>query len=141
MDESIVQNLQDMGFPEEEVRIALRAARGNGDLAVEFLMSGIPPHLLGGGSDGGPDSGDPLDMLRRHPQINALRRQVQEDPSSLQSILSQIGAQDPALLEAIHNDRQGFIDLMNEPVDEDADDGMGGMGGMGGGIPPHMLAG
>jgi hypothetical protein len=31
---------------EAEARVALNAAQGNGDLAVEFLMNGIPEQLL-----------------------------------------------------------------------------------------------
>ena len=34
-----------MGFPEEECQAALRAANGNSSVAVEFLMSGIPPQV------------------------------------------------------------------------------------------------
>jgi hypothetical protein len=34
-----------MGFPESEARVALRAAGGNGNIAVEFLMNGIPEHV------------------------------------------------------------------------------------------------
>jgi uncharacterized UBP type Zn finger protein len=36
------QQLTDMGFPEDQARAALRAAMGNADMAVEFLMNGIP---------------------------------------------------------------------------------------------------
>ncbi|CAN0089974.1 unnamed protein product [Hapterophycus canaliculatus] len=31
-----------MGFPEGQATAALRAAEGNPDVAVEFLMTGIP---------------------------------------------------------------------------------------------------
>lgn len=33
-----------MGFPEDQAVAALRAAMGNPDVAVEFLMTGIPDH-------------------------------------------------------------------------------------------------
>ena len=42
----VVANLVAMGFPETESRAALSAAQGNADLAVEFLMGGIPPGVL-----------------------------------------------------------------------------------------------
>lgn len=39
-----VSQLTDMGFPEDQAVAALRAAMGNPDVAVEFLMTGIPDH-------------------------------------------------------------------------------------------------
>lgn len=34
-----------MGFPEDQATAALRAAMGNPDVAVEFLMTGIPDNV------------------------------------------------------------------------------------------------
>lgn len=44
--EQTVQQLCDMGFPQEQVIRCLQAAFGNPDRAVEYLMSGIPAGLL-----------------------------------------------------------------------------------------------
>lgn len=44
--EATIQMMCDMGFPRSEVERCLRAAFGNPDRAVEYLMSGIPPHLM-----------------------------------------------------------------------------------------------
>jgi UV excision repair protein RAD23 len=41
-DAETVTNLISMGFSEPEVRAALRAAYGNAERAVEYLMTGIP---------------------------------------------------------------------------------------------------
>lgn len=122
-----VQQLQDMGFPEQEVRAALRAAYGNAGVAVEYLMSGIPPHVLRqqqsapaaapATSTPGVDGG--LEELRRHPQFNMLKRLVQENPASLGRVLEAIGQQNPELLRAIHGNQQAFLAMMNEPIVED----------------------
>ena len=40
-----VRQLTDMGFPEDQATAALRAAMGNPDVAVEFLMTGIPDNV------------------------------------------------------------------------------------------------
>lgn len=122
-----IQRLTDMGFPEAEARAALRAAMGNPDVAVEFLFNGIPEQAAraaAGGAAAAPaggaaSEGDVLDQLRRHPHINALRRMVQENPAALQNILQQIGAQNPELLNVIHQNQQAFLEIMNEPVTED----------------------
>ncbi len=96
----VVNNLMALGFPESSVRACLRASDGNPDIAVEFLMNGIPPEMEGGdapsagasSSEAGGSSGSagPLEALRRHPQFDALRRLVQSNPSMLQAVLSQI---------------------------------------------------
>jgi UV excision repair protein RAD23 len=122
----------DMGFPEEEATTALRAAMGNADVAVEFLMNGIPPHALAaagmGGeqntslnestdSTGGGASG--IEQLRAHPQLNELRRVVQSNPAALSQVLEAIGQQNPQLLQLIHANQAEFLAMMNEPITDD----------------------
>jgi len=57
-----------------------------------------------------------LNLLRSHPQFNALRQTVQSNPAALPQILAAIGQQQPELLAAIHADESGFLAMMNEPV-------------------------
>merc|ERR1719469_1415439 len=99
----VVSNLTTMGFPEAEVLACLRASRGNPDAAVEFLMNGIPPAATASAPSSG---GEPLAALRSHPQFDALRRLVQSNPSTLQAVLTQIGQQQPQLLDAMANPAQ-----------------------------------
>ncbi len=122
----VVNNLIALGFPESSVRACLRASDGNPDIAVEFLMNGIPPEMEGGDAlsadatssavGGSSRSGGPLEALRNHPQFDALRRLVQSNPSMLQAVLSQIGQQQPELLQAINANQAAFLEMMNEPV-------------------------
>lgn len=116
----VVNNLKALGFPESAVMACLRASNGNPDVAVEFLMNGIPPRAsaAAGGSSSG--NGGPLEALRSHPQFDALRRLVQSNPSTLQAVLAQIGQQQPELLQAINANQAAFLEMMNEPVAADA---------------------
>jgi len=143
----MVANLTAMGFPEAEVRACLRASQGHPDVAVEYLMSGIPPYAqelanatnsapAGSGAGAGAvgassSSSEPLAALRNHPQINQLRQLVQSNPSTLQAVLTQIGQQQPELLQEINSNQELFLRIMNEPV------GTGGSGaGAGGASTP-----
>lgn len=133
------QALVGMGFPETEVRAALTAAMGNPDLAYEFLLTGIPDGLstMMGAAGGpatpaapaaaasapaaaaaSPASGGAvgIEALRQHPQFNMLKQAVQQNPAMLPQVLELIGAQSPALLQAIHANNEAFIEMMNEPI-------------------------
>ena len=153
--DEIVTNLTGMGFPEAEVRHCLRAANGNPDIAMEFLTNGIPPGVeaaaaagasspaAGGGAGG-------LEGLRNHPQFNQLRRLVQTNPQMLQTVLTQIGQQQPELLAEINSNQAAFLAMMNEPIEEPAPGAAGtgasssssaGGGGAGLGAAAGMLEG
>lgn len=94
-----------------------RASNGNPDVAVEFLMNGIPPGTSHSGATANATATTgSLDALRNHPQFNDLRRLVQTNPSTLQTVLSQIGQQQPDLLRAINANQAEFLQMMNEPV-------------------------
>lgn len=123
----VISNLTGMGFPEAEVKACLRAAQGNPDVAVEFLTNGIPPAVQNlqqqqqsAAAGGGSSYPQTLQGLRNHPQFNALRRLVQTNPQTLQSVLTQIGQQQPELLREININQAAFLEMMNEPVEDDA---------------------
>jgi len=153
----IVNNLTTMGFPEAEVRHCLRAANGNPDIAVEFLTNGIPPGMqpseqaAAASSRGGSSSGGgPLAALRNHPQFNDLRRLVQSNPQMLQTVLTQIGQQQPELLAEINANQEAFLALMNEPITESSPSSSAPApsssssstpSGAGGGFPADLLDG
>lgn len=126
----VLSSLTSMGFPEEMVIACLRAANGNPDVAVEFLTNGIPETVTtataagtsstSGTSGGSSSSDDPLAALRSHPQLNQLRRMVQTNPQALQAVLTQIGQQQPDLLQAINANQAAFLELMNQPAQDSA---------------------
>ena len=145
-----VANLTVLGFPEAEVRHCLRAANGNPDVAVEFLTNGIPPGLPEPGSTAATPAsrsgaGQPLQALREHPQFDALRRLVQSNPQMLQQVLTQIGQQQPELLQEINANQALFLQMMNEPVSDTPSSPAAPVdppaGGGAGGMPPGLMEG
>jgi UV excision repair protein RAD23 len=130
-----------MGFPQDQAEAALRAANGNSDLAVEYLMSGIPDSArhapistpTGVGTPAASSgSGSGIEQLRRHPQLNELRRLVQQNPAALSQVLEAIGQQNPELLRLIHGNQAEFLAMMNEPITEEAPPAAPDFGGAGG---------
>ena len=139
---ALLSGLTAMGFPESQCTAALEAAFGDANVAVEYLMNGIPEGLgqqqqlppappvaapaaaaaSAAASTSAPaavaaaDPSNPLAALRSHPQFLDLRRLVQSNPSALQAVLQEIGTQQPELLTAINNNQAEFIRMMNEPI-------------------------
>ena len=112
--------LNAMGFGhEEQSRAALRAAMGNVDMAVEFLMNGIPEEAPSANVEmTEAQAASPLAVLRAHPQFDELRRTIQANPASLQQVLQGLGREDPQLLQTIKDNQAEFLAMMNEPVQD-----------------------
>jgi UV excision repair protein RAD23 len=122
--ESALAALTGMGFPRNESIAALIAAQGNPDLAYEFILTGIPQMSspsnvsMPSPSPVAPPSTVGINQLRNHPQFNMLKQLIQTNPSSLPQVLNLIGQQNPALLQAIHENEREFLAMMNEPITE-----------------------
>jgi len=145
-----VAEMAGMGFPEEQVRAAMRAAFNQPERAMQYLLEGIPEGAgapsgasgssstpaAAGSSSGG--SGGPLDTLRSIPGFNQLRRAVQADPSQLPQIIGLLSQRSPAIGQWIASNQSAFVDFMNEEVDEDEDGDVELPGGAEGipGLPP-----
>ncbi|KAI9884072.1 MAG: hypothetical protein M1823_004138 [Watsoniomyces obsoletus] len=70
-----------------------------------------------GGAGGGLGN---LDFLRNNPQFQQLRQVVQQQPHMLEPILQQVGAGNPQLAQLIGQNRDQFLQLLSEDVDDDA---------------------
>ena len=105
------------------------AARASGAAAAPAAA----PGSSSGGGGGGSSSGGPLQSLRNHPQFDALRRLVQSNPQTLQAVLTQIGQQDPQLLQEINANQAVFLEMMNEPIAEGGSGAGAGAGASTGG--------
>ncbi|VDK72848.1 unnamed protein product [Anisakis simplex] len=138
-----------MGYERERVIRALRAAFFNGDRAVEYLCTSIPDEEemagvvegeeeaevgAGGGHDVPSDVAGGLEFLRQLPQFEQLRELVQSNPAILPQIIQQIAQSNPALMEAIQNNQEQFVSLLNAPNPE------GGATTAGGGATVHGRA-
>jgi len=131
------QLVQEMGFSEPEVRVAMRAAFNNPARAVEFLSTGSIPTTAPAPSGGSattttpapapapspspapgpaPAGSNVLDRFRSHPRILQLRRDMPLTEAQLPQFLESIRRTDPHLLELIRANRQEFTDVLNEPL-------------------------
>lgn len=83
-----------MGFPKEECSAALKAAFGNHDRAVEYLLNGIPEDKIVQ-----EDVNNPAEKLiadlNKLPQLEEIRTRLQNDPSSLPEILHSLASSAP----------------------------------------------
>lgn len=141
--ERMVNRITEMGYDLQSVERALRASYNNPDRAVEYLISGIPDIEgvnqpgdeqssismdtqseqseqsttgTGGGRTGG--GGSDLEFLRDQPMFQQMRQTVQSNPQMLNSMIQQIGRNNPRLLEMITRNQEEFIRMLNEPMAE-----------------------
>lgn len=137
-----LEQLKAMGFPEQEAKVALRAAFNNPMRAVEYLTSGIPPHLAAmaaeqqqqsaprtapplttsntpptSSSDSSSSSDDPLAVLRTDPAFQEMKRMIQRDPTKLSQIMAQIGQRQPELFRLINENKAQFLQMLNSPIE------------------------
>uniref|UniRef100_A0A8D8E6C0 UV excision repair protein RAD23 n=1 Tax=Culex pipiens TaxID=7175 RepID=A0A8D8E6C0_CULPI len=143
-----IQRITEMGYSEEEARIALEICDNNPDRAVEYLLSEIAtssmPSAVGGGGGGASSGGGLLSagsqesrlaFLREHPTFLEMKRLLQEDPSLLPQLLQKIQSSNPDLMRIISENQVEFLALINEGAE-----GTGGSDGgrSGGGVPREL---
>ncbi|CAG81090.1 XPC-binding domain-domain-containing protein [Yarrowia lipolytica] len=137
-----INNMVDMGYPRDQVEAAMRAAYNNPERAVEYLLTGIPDHVIGEEADDDvPESNtdtdlfaeavaqqgqgasvapntSALDFLRDNPQFIEMRRMVQQQPHLLEPLIQQLAASNPQLAALITQNSEAFLHLLGEGLEE-----------------------
>ena len=112
-----INTLVEMGFVKSEAEAAIKAARGNVDVAIEFLYSGIPPNLPPeqplSSSGGQPSASSELKKIASITKVLC-----SQDPSSLERILMTLQARSPELMELIKQNEEEFKELLSQPITE-----------------------
>ena len=120
-----VTDLVEMGFVKSEAEAAIKAARGNVTIAIEFLYNGIPDNLpmeaetttgrvTGTSSSGRNTTSDALKKIS-----SMIKMLCGNDPSKLQSVLLGIQNTQPQIIELIKDNEEEFKALINQPIDDD----------------------
>lgn len=113
-----INTLVEMGFVKSEAEAAIKAARGNVDVAIEFLYSGIPPNLPPeqplSSSGGQPSASSELKKIASITKVLC-----SQDPSSLERILMTLQARSPELMELIKQNEEEFKELLSQPITEE----------------------
>jgi len=131
--EEMVNNIAAMGFPRDQIVAALRAAFGNPDRAVDYLMNGIPENLLNAPAPAAASpaaaaaaatptesssptlSGSELERIRNEPQFQQIRQIIRTNPQLLQQFIQQMSRSNPEFFRMITENQEGFIRILNEP--------------------------
>eukprot|EP00301_Raphidiophrys_heterophryoidea_P003648 c11639_g1_i1.p1 GENE.c11639_g1_i1~~c11639_g1_i1.p1 ORF type:complete len:371 (+),score=137.28 c11639_g1_i1:126-1115(+) len=152
--EAIVQEMCSMGFPREQVLLAMRAAFNNPERAMQYLLDGIPENVLapqvttapaaaaagtapaqqdvdvgdfGDDDDAGAVGGGmTVDELRQSvPGLEQALAAVRQRPEMLQPILAQLARERPDIIQAINQNQGAFLQLLAQMGDDGGDGGAG----------------
>ena len=116
-----IDSLVDMGFERSQVEIAVRAANGRIDLAVEYLNNGIPNNV----NDNGRNNNNRRNNIRSEimnelkKQANIIKVLCKNDKYYIFTILNNIKRNDPGLLRLITDYRDEFEKLLDTPITEE----------------------
>lgn len=111
-----INSLMEMGFEKSQAEAAIKAAKGNVELAIEFLYSGIPENLpnLEGNFGEVSDVADNISNIQRTASI--VKVICSRDPNALQAILANIQHSDPDLFNELKEKEEEFKNLISQPL-------------------------
>jgi UV excision repair protein RAD23 len=119
---SEIATLVDMGFPKDYSETAIKAAKGNVTIAIEYLYNGIPEVPVNNqqaqsSQNSEEDESNPLTIVRRIASI--VKVLCANDPSQLQNIILSLQQTQPELIELIKQHESEFKTLIASPVSEE----------------------
>ncbi|KAI9911209.1 hypothetical protein PsorP6_008723 [Peronosclerospora sorghi] len=97
---------------ERRIVICMDELRKEMQEEVAILDTGIDTRA---GAIGG-ETANTLEVLRNHPQFDALRQLVQSNPAALPEVIQQIGGQSPELLRLINQNQDRFVQMLKKPI-------------------------
>eukprot|EP00123_Amoebidium_parasiticum_P009982 comp19821_c0_seq2/m.23835 comp19821_c0_seq2/g.23835 ORF comp19821_c0_seq2/g.23835 comp19821_c0_seq2/m.23835 type:complete len:318 (-) comp19821_c0_seq2:429-1382(-) len=138
--EALLAQLTTMGFNREEAQMALTAAYGNPDRAVEYLMNGIPDHVRQSlqqprqpapqapaqtpaavpapapaqAAAEPPAGSGPFAHLADHENFLQMRMLLQQNPMLLRPFLEEMGRQSPDFIRLVSANQEEFLAALND---------------------------
>lgn len=115
-----VNTLVEMGFPKEYSESAIKAAKGNISIAIEFLYNGIPEVPLNENEDDdnaiNNEPASESDVIKKIASI--VKVLCANDPSKLQEIILGLQQTQPEIIDLIKKNENEFKALISQPVTE-----------------------
>ena len=112
-----INSLVDMGFEKSQVEIAVKAANGRIDLAIEYLNNGIPEKSNNNNLRNNNNNNEIMRELRK--QASIIKVLCKDNKRYIFYLLDNIKRNDPGLLRLITDYRNEFKKLLDEPVTEE----------------------
>ena len=118
-----VKQLIEMGFSAEESKNAIKAAKGNVTIAIEFLYNGIPnsndyenqnDDIVYDGENLESDSSAAIKNIATMVKIAS-----QNDPSQVPNIILQLQQTNPELFDLISENEEEFRNLLSQPITQE----------------------
>ena len=117
-----INSLIDMGFEKSQAEVAIKAAKGQIDLAVEFLYNGIPEGINDNFmEEEGDNVVDEYDNSEEDPikTVASIAKVLcQNNPGALTELLQSIQQTNPELMNLLKERENEFKTLLEQPVNE-----------------------